>query len=160
MSRRHSQHWWPWGLGVSVEKVGGCRIYIQWQNRPDSYMGGLWLLTCVFSQINHSNVQFYSIINAGQLQWHHSSNDATTDDATRLTMQLLTKRAVARRGVGTSIYPRLSHSRDDERPMQRPNYWRCNNQTTDDATTDNEMGSGKKRLLSLIAIVITNHSNY
>jgi hypothetical protein len=30
-------------------------------------MGGLWLLTCVFNLINHSNVRFYSIIN------HHRS---------------------------------------------------------------------------------------
>jgi hypothetical protein len=43
-------------------------------------------------------------------------------------IQQPTKRAAARRGVGTSIYPRLSHSRDDERPMQQ-----CNNRTTDDA---------------------------
>ena len=35
---RHSWRWRPWGLGVSVEKVGGCRVYIQWQNRPYSYM--------------------------------------------------------------------------------------------------------------------------
>ena len=61
---------------------------------------------------------------------------ATTE---RPMIQQPTKRAAARRGVGTSIYPRLSHSRDDERPMQQ-----CNNRTTDDATTDKE-GSGKER---------------
>ena len=56
---------------------------------------------------------------------------ATTE---RPMIQQPMKRAAARRGVGTSIYPRLSHSMDNERPMQRPNYRRCNDRT-DDATT-------------------------
>jgi hypothetical protein len=36
------------------------------KHRPDLYMGGLLLLTRIFSPINHSNVRFYSIINAVQ----------------------------------------------------------------------------------------------
>ena len=59
-------------------------------HRPDSYMGGLRLLTCVFSLINRSNVRFYlhhqrstTTSELDKSVYHYSSPSASTPSQRR-----------------------------------------------------------------------------
>jgi hypothetical protein len=69
-------------------------------HRPDSYMGGLRLLTCVFSLINHSNVRFYlhhqrstTTSELDKSVYHYSSPSASTPSQRRRPDYVYSERA-------------------------------------------------------------------
>ena len=69
-------------------------------HRPDSYMGGLRLLTCFFSLINHSNVRFYlhhqrstTTSELDKSVYHYSSPSASTPSQRRRPDYVYSERA-------------------------------------------------------------------